>query len=134
EHTVFEAEVTGIILALDIIKSTPRLTSADIFMDCQPAITASASPKSQPGQHLLTIFHTELRRLRTARTTLCLRIHWVPAHVRIAGNKEVDACTKDDARGANTPFTLCLRGLDPPLPQSRAATIAAGAHAFRARW
>ncbi|KAK6968920.1 hypothetical protein R3P38DRAFT_3149464 [Favolaschia claudopus] len=34
EHTVFEAEVTGAILALDIIGNTPRLTDVDIFMDC----------------------------------------------------------------------------------------------------
>jgi hypothetical protein len=31
EHTVFESEVVGAILALDIIKGTPRLTDVDIF-------------------------------------------------------------------------------------------------------
>ncbi|KAJ7653511.1 hypothetical protein B0H17DRAFT_1147036 [Mycena rosella] len=56
EHTVFEAEVTGEILALDIIKVTPRLTSADIFINCQPAITAISAPRNQPGQHLLAAF------------------------------------------------------------------------------
>jgi hypothetical protein len=32
EHTVFESEVTGAILALDIIASTPRLCDVDIFL------------------------------------------------------------------------------------------------------
>ncbi|KAJ6465475.1 hypothetical protein C8R45DRAFT_1107066 [Mycena sanguinolenta] len=31
---VFESEVVGAILALDIIAATPRLTDVDIFMDC----------------------------------------------------------------------------------------------------
>ncbi|KAJ7687844.1 hypothetical protein B0H17DRAFT_1299973, partial [Mycena rosella] len=56
EHTVFESEVAGAILALDIVKSTPRLTSVDIFTDCQPAITALTAPKPQPGQYLLAAF------------------------------------------------------------------------------
>ncbi|KAJ7692536.1 hypothetical protein B0H17DRAFT_841856, partial [Mycena rosella] len=97
EHTVFEAEVTGAILALDIIKATPRLTNIDIFMDCQPAITAIAAPQAQPGQYLLATFHSALRRLRRACSTLRLRIHWVPAHVGIAGNEAVDAHAKDAA-------------------------------------
>ncbi|KAJ7667173.1 hypothetical protein B0H17DRAFT_881979, partial [Mycena rosella] len=97
EHTVFEAEIAGAILALDIIKATPRLTSTDIFMDCQHAIAAIASPKAQPGQYLLSTFHTLLRRLHRIRTTLHVRIHWVPAHVEIQGNEIVDAHTKEAA-------------------------------------
>ncbi|KAJ6459585.1 hypothetical protein C8R45DRAFT_1182435 [Mycena sanguinolenta] len=77
EHTVFESEVCGSILALDIIASIPRLTSADIFMDCQPAITALDAPKNQPGQYLLAAFHATLSRLLRTRRTLKLRIHWV---------------------------------------------------------
>ncbi|KAJ6538335.1 hypothetical protein DFH09DRAFT_1323858 [Mycena vulgaris] len=95
--------VTGTILVLDLIKSTPRITSADIFMDCQPAIAALASPKTQPGQYLLTMFHTTLHRLLRAHTTLCLRIHWVPAHVGIVCNEAVDARVKEAALGASTP-------------------------------
>jgi ribonuclease HI len=95
EHTVFESEVAGAILALDIVKGTPRLTSIDIFTDCQPAIIALAAPKPQPGQYLLNTFHTLHRRLLRARPTLRIRIHWVPAHVGIAGNEAVDAHAKE---------------------------------------
>ncbi|KAJ6572191.1 hypothetical protein B0H19DRAFT_1348220, partial [Mycena capillaripes] len=73
EHTVFEAEVVGAILALDIVKGTPRLTSVDIFTDCQPAITAITNPRPQPGQHLLALFHTLHHRLLHARPTLEVR-------------------------------------------------------------
>ncbi|KAJ7691204.1 hypothetical protein B0H17DRAFT_935288, partial [Mycena rosella] len=91
EHTVFESEVVGAILALDIVKGTPRLT------DCQPAIIALADPKVQPGQYLLALFHLLLRRLLRTCPTLKVRMHWVPAHIGIAGNEAVDARAKEAA-------------------------------------
>jgi ribonuclease HI len=65
----FEAEVTGAILALDIVATIPQLTDVDLFMDCQPAIHALTSPKAQPGQYLPILFHTLLRRLLRSRST-----------------------------------------------------------------
>ncbi|KAJ6589668.1 ribonuclease H-like domain-containing protein, partial [Mycena capillaripes] len=97
KHTVFETEVVGAILALDIVKGTPRLTSVDVFTDCQPAILALSNPKPQPGQHLLALFHLLLHRLLRARPSLKFRMHWVPAHVGIAGNEAVDALAKEAA-------------------------------------
>ncbi|KAF7366527.1 putative RNA-directed DNA polymerase from transposon X-element [Mycena sanguinolenta] len=134
EHTVFESEVCGAILALDIIASTPRLTSADIFMDCQPAIAALAAPKSQPGQYLLAAFHAALSRLLRTRRTLKLRIHWVPAHVGIAENEAVDEYAKEAARGANTPLMTRIPVFERPLLISRAATIAVGTNDFADQW
>jgi ribonuclease HI len=127
EHTVFEAEVCGAILALDIVTGTPRLTSVDVFMDCQPAITAlnTSSPLSTPSS---------LARLCRVRRTLKVRIHWVPAHVGIAGNGAVDACAKDAAQGSSSPLFSLIKLFEAALPISRAATIASGTKAFAARW
>ncbi|KAJ7780638.1 hypothetical protein DFH07DRAFT_729498, partial [Mycena maculata] len=97
KHTVFESEVVGAILTLDIVKATPRLSSVDIFTNCQPAITALGAPCPQPGQYLLSTFHTLLCRLRSTHPALKVRIHWVLAHVRIPGNKAVNTCTKEVA-------------------------------------
>ncbi|KAK6966522.1 hypothetical protein R3P38DRAFT_2590736 [Favolaschia claudopus] len=94
EHTVFESEVCGAILALDIIADIPRLTD-----DCQPAIIALSSPKPQPGQYLLSASHSILGRLQRTRRTLR-----IPAHVGIAGNELVDALAKEAAQGVSTPL------------------------------
>ena len=53
EHTVFEAEVTGAILALDIIRATPRLTSADIFMECYTNVTVHTH--IDPAKYLMAV-------------------------------------------------------------------------------
>ncbi|KAF7350204.1 hypothetical protein MVEN_01323400 [Mycena venus] len=134
EHTVFESEVTGTILALDIIASTPRLREADIFMDCQPALTALSTPKPQPGQYLIAAFHTLHQRLLRKRPSLKIRLHWVPAHVGIEGNEAVDALAKEAAQGTSSALGTRIKLLETPLPLSKAAAIAAGTKAFKDRW
>ncbi|KAF7354484.1 putative RNA-directed DNA polymerase from transposon X-element [Mycena venus] len=134
EHTVFESEVTGAILALDIVGSISRLREVDIFMDCQPAIQALTSPKPQPGQYLFALFHTLLRRLHRARSTLQVRLHWVPAHTGIAGNEAVDELAKQAALGSSTALHARITRFETPLPVSKAAAIVAGSAEFVERW
>lgn len=59
-HTVFEGEVIGAILALDIIRACPRATAATIMLDNQAAIRALSSGRGKAGQYLLDLFHAEL--------------------------------------------------------------------------
>ncbi|KAF7372264.1 hypothetical protein MVEN_00086000 [Mycena venus] len=134
KHTVFEAEVCGAILALDIISGTPRLTDVDLFMDCQPTIHAISSPQPQPGQYLLAAFHALLGRLLSKRRTLKIRIHWVPAHIGITGNELVDGLAKEAAQGDSSPLSSRVALFESPLPASKAAAVASGIKAFNARW
>jgi ribonuclease HI len=123
EHTVFESEVVGAILALDIIAATPRLTDVDILIDCQPAITALAAPKPQPGQYLLAAFHAVLARLLRVRRTLKIRLHWVPAHVGITGNEAADVCAKEAAQAASSPLATRITLLEKAVSAQREALL-----------
>ncbi|PBK73064.1 hypothetical protein ARMSODRAFT_1015873 [Armillaria solidipes] len=57
-HTVFEAELVGAILVVDIIRSTPRLTKATILLDSQAAIVTPQSGKTKSGKYLVEEFHS----------------------------------------------------------------------------
>ncbi|KAJ7153155.1 hypothetical protein C8R43DRAFT_1126992 [Mycena crocata] len=111
DHTVFESEVVGAILALDIIMGTPRLTDVDVFTDCQPALLALAAPNRQPGQYLLAAFHSLHRLLLCARPTSKIRFHWVPVNIDVPGNAAEDARAKEAAPKAEqwSSFSASLR-------------------------
>ncbi|KLO09436.1 hypothetical protein SCHPADRAFT_795491, partial [Schizopora paradoxa] len=134
EHTVFEAEIVGAILGLDIIRATPRLTATHLFIDCQPAISALQSPSSQPAQYLLDVFHKTLAQIRMARRSLRIHIHWVPGHEDIEGSDVADSEAKQAAKGRSLPLGSPIRGLNFPLPRSSAATIANAKRSTNKQW
>ncbi|PBK79251.1 hypothetical protein ARMGADRAFT_951139, partial [Armillaria gallica] len=52
-HTIFESELIGAILALDIICGTPRLMKAYILLDLQGMLLAIKTQKIKSDCHLL---------------------------------------------------------------------------------
>jgi hypothetical protein len=90
--------------------------------------------RAHPGQYLIATFHASHRCLLRARSSLRIRLHWVPAHVCIAGNEAVDARAKEAALGSSTELTKPVKAFRAPLLVSKAAAIAAGISFFKERW
>ncbi|KAI5895237.1 uncharacterized protein SCHCODRAFT_02441758, partial [Schizophyllum commune H4-8] len=135
ERTVFEAELVGASLAVDIIASTKRLTKAAILLDSQAAIQALRGSGTKAGQQLVYEFWERIHRLRAARRTLSLTVAWVPGHVGVEGNERVDAEAKAAAEGrGGTPLHDKRGLLDGPLPVSRSAIIAAERTRVQQMW
>ncbi|KAJ7692445.1 hypothetical protein B0H17DRAFT_1200502 [Mycena rosella] len=125
------------IVATPLCCSTPRLLLLYLYLVHHRLSTrhhCPRRPEASTGQHLLTSFHSLLRRFLRARPTLKVRMHWVPAHVGIVGDEAVDARMKEAAQGASSPLASCIPLPDSPLPTSRAVAIAAGTKVFNARW
>ncbi|KAF9032299.1 hypothetical protein BDZ89DRAFT_894571, partial [Hymenopellis radicata] len=91
DHTVFEAELVGLLLALDIIESTPRLTKATILLDSQAAIMAVRNGSTGGGgRYLVEEFYRRLKSLATKRRSLQLELRWIPGHRGAEGNERAD--------------------------------------------
>jgi len=86
-HTVFEGEILGAILALDIIRGSQRTTNVTVLLDNQAAIRSLQQRQPRPGQYLVEEFHARLDTLLKRNPHLNIRICWVPGHEGNKGNE-----------------------------------------------
>lgn len=132
-HTVFEAEVVGTLLALDIARSIPRTSVVTIFLDNQAAIRALMRPRAQPGQLYLDAFHRTLKSILSTRRSFRVHLAWIPGHEGVVGNETADSYAKDAAGGVTSPLHRNIPALTLPLPTSAAACRAAHHQSIMAR-
>jgi ribonuclease HI len=132
DHTVFEGEVVGVILALDLADAlTPRRHPGHvtIHLDNQPAIrTIPRGYPAQPGQYLLRCLHDTLGAIRARKPRLTFNLRWVPGHADVEGNEWADREAKAAASNQgedDTPLHRRIRVLEHSLPCSVAASRAA---------
>ncbi|KAE9386172.1 hypothetical protein BT96DRAFT_759685, partial [Gymnopus androsaceus JB14] len=127
DYMVFESELVGIILAIDIIRaSNLRTSKACILLDNQAAIQATEGDSATLGRYLVEEIRKKLRALMKEKgNRFRLTIQWVPGHVGVDGNEKVDALAKWAAGGESTPLSDQKSRLSLPLPSSCAAIVAA---------
>ncbi|KAF9017467.1 hypothetical protein BDZ89DRAFT_920829, partial [Hymenopellis radicata] len=135
DHTVFEAELVGLLLALDIIESTPRLTRATILLDSQAAIMAVKNGNTGGGgRYLVEEFYRRLKSLATKRRSLRLELRWIPGHKGAEGNERADEEAKAASQKKSLPVWNSSSILQSKLPVSKTAAVAKFAKDTRAAW
>ncbi|KAF8583935.1 hypothetical protein K439DRAFT_1276355, partial [Ramaria rubella] len=92
--TVYEAEITGTILTLDIAHKVPRLCVVTILLENQAAIKSLHHPRKSPGQYLCLLFHRQLQTLLKKKPHLHIHMAWVPGHSKAKGNERADTSAK----------------------------------------
>ena len=125
EHTVFEAELVGILLALSLLYnlSCQLIMKPLIGLDNQATLHTLNNEKTKPSHYLLDHIHKAVEKLNkkqdkiqnpavfwnTCHTDNCiiaklsgvvdLRLQWIPGHVDFTLNEKADAEAKRAARG-----------------------------------
>lgn len=143
EHTVFEAELVGVLLALYLLRTAIHspISKATIGLDNQAALKAALDQSSKPAQYLIDHIHDlaiDLMKTQdhlhhpvagrppewTPRTrkVINLSLHWTPGHVDFEENEEVDTEAKAAAQGKSSlPKDLPRVLRKAPLPRSLSA-------------
>lgn len=101
QNTVFEAELMGLILALELLRKRSRVRNCSIAVDNKAAITAVSTSRVAEADYLVGRFHTQLKKVKKTHPHLRLTLRWVPGHVGIRGNERVDKRAKEAACQTN---------------------------------
>jgi ribonuclease HI len=136
EHTVFEAELAGILMGLYMIEMNPKgNVSYAIGVDNQAALKALASNFSKPSQYLAAEAlraTAHLRKTKGKKYSLTLR--WTVGHTGIPGNEEADVEARKVAEGATSDAANLPKTLRKRLKHSKSASTQAENTARKARW
>ena len=122
EHTVHEAELVGLLLAMHLIKTEKRRnTTCMIAVDNQASLKAFDSDLRKPGHHLarealrlanqLQKHKRKNKRKNKPKPKFKLTLRWTAGHVGIAGNKKADR----EAKKAASVFSSQAKLLPPYL-------------------
>lgn len=134
QHTIFEGELCGAILGLNIIESVPRIRRATILIDNQATLPAIEEQPAKSGQYLTALFNHNLERIKRRRKKLHVHLTWVPGHSDVYGNEKVDGKAKRAAKGETVGIPERWQKILMKLPTSAAATRAEHKKWMAAEW
>jgi ribonuclease HI len=134
EHTVFEAELVGVLLALHLLGEYPQKRSILIAIDNQAAIRALTGNSRQPGQYLLDAILNRMQQLKRNRRHLTIHLEWSPGHEGIQGNEVADRLAKRASAGDTSNNSDLPPLLRHTLPLSTAALKMHFKKSIATRW
>jgi ribonuclease HI len=142
-HTVYEAEIVGLLLGTHLLSSlSRRLHNPIICIDNQPSIRALANQKPHPAHYLLDHLHDATRLLKLKERNkpngitddFSLHLTWTPGHENILENEHADKLAKEAAKGLSSPRCSLPPPLRKPLPISASATKQHLFHNINSQW
>ena len=110
-HTVFESELVGLLLALQLLRRYLNARTALIALDNQAAIAALTNRPSQLCQYIVNAIHDQLRTLRRSHPRMRVHIEWTLGHAKVLGNERADTLTRTAAAGIHSPLNDLLQVL-----------------------
>ena len=120
DHTICDAELVGILMAVHMVGQIPTNATVAVFSDNQSTLQAITRPQDGPAGHIVLHVNNAMRALSTRRPILTgdLIFHWISSHSGVCGNELADRAAKEAAKGATSPDRDLPPVLTAPFPRS----------------
>ncbi|KAE9401999.1 hypothetical protein BT96DRAFT_816995 [Gymnopus androsaceus JB14] len=106
EHKVFEGELVGPTLGLELLWKEQSVSTVSLWIDNMAAILATNSMMSGPAHYLMDHFHALLSQVKHHHPNLKITIGWVPRHEGVKGKEAADEEAKEAALRGSSPTWL----------------------------
>ena len=120
-HTVYEAELVGLVLAAALLQQLKFLEDVSITIDNQAAIKVMTNHCSTPGPQLIDFFLNQMTEIARQHQGVPIKIHWIPGHKEILGNEEAEKLAKQAAMQQGDTASIIPSILRLSLPHSKTA-------------
>ena len=118
-HTVYEAEIVGLILGVHLLLRLLSVSTASCAADNTPCLLAYQNRRPHPAHYLIDQLLHSLDNLQERHPGARYTLRWVPGHRNLTGNERADAEAKLAAQGNSSLDELLPRWLtQAPLPAS----------------
>ncbi|TFY52367.1 hypothetical protein EVJ58_g10059 [Rhodofomes roseus] len=117
-HTVYEAEIVGLILAAHLLIQELSARAASCAADNMPCLLAVQNRKPHPAHYLIDWLLREINAVLRRHPGIKFSLRWVPGHRDIEGNERADQEAKKAARGEGSSAALLPKCLAETLPAS----------------
>jgi ribonuclease HI len=139
QHTVFEAELIGMNLGIELLHTKPNTANKKVMfgVDNQAAIMAASSSHNKPGHQYAARFYKSVRSIRKTSTRRGpqITIQWTAGHEDIEGNEMADRVAKHAALGNSSNTDKLPAFLQKgPLPASVSALRAMHTTLIKSKW
>lgn len=136
-HTVYEAELEGILMGMYLIKTEKRnKVKCVVSLDNQAALWAINLNMTKPRQHIAAAIHQIVKQLQPTSKNgrFKLTFRWSAGHVGIVGNKEADEEAKKAAEGESSEKANLPPYLRKPVKHSVSAIQQAHNDKLKREW
>ena len=101
-HTVYEGELVGMGLGVELLRKERNVRLATLYIDNQASIQSTNLHRAALGHYLIDHVHSQMEQIFQRTPKLHFAIWWIPGHKWIQGNEVADNAAKEAAQTSSS--------------------------------